>query len=437
LARAEGLLVEVAVVADDVAIVDSDANAGRRGLAGTVLVHKIAGAAAESGRPLPAVAELARAVAANLGTMGVGLTPVTVPAAGEPAFTLDDDEIELGLGIHGEPGIRREKLRAADLLVADLVERIVADRGLVEGDRVVALVGSTGATPPMELNIICRALAIELSERGIGLLRLWSGLVMTSLDMAGFSITLLGVADVYRGADILTLLDSPTGSLAWPGGGPGEVPELRLVPVPRPDPAPLLASDHDDQTRAAIDAICRALLDQEAELTRLDQVVGDGDLGTALARGARAWLRDPIDGSAAQLLRRLSEYARREIGGTSGPLYAAGLLRASERLADGAGWPHAFVAGVESIKELGGAAVGDRTMIDALEPAAAAAGEGLAAAVAAARAGAASTTANVARRGRSSYLGDRVRGHPDPGAVAVAVWLTAIAPPADIGSRTD
>ena len=137
-------------------------------------------------------------------------------------------------------------------------------------------------------------------------------------------------------------------------------------------------------------------------------------------------MQDRIDGSAAQLLRRLSEDARREIGGTSGPLYAAGLLRASERLADGGSWPEAFVAGVDAIKELGGAAVGDRTMIDALDPAAAAAGDGLAAAIEAARAGAASTTESVARRGRSSYLGDRVRGHPDPGAMAVVVWLSAI-----------
>ena len=233
LARAEGLLVEVVVVADDVAILDSDANAGRRGLAGTVLVHKIAGAAAESGRPLPAVAELARTVAAGLGTMGVGLTPVTVPAAGEPSFTLDDDEIELGLGIHGEPGIRREKLRSADLLVAELVERIVADRGLGSGDRVVALVGSAGATPPMELNIVCRALAVELSKRGIELLRLWQGPVMTSLDMAGFSITLLGVADDEQGADILALLDSPTGSLAWPGGESRRGPRAPACPGPR------------------------------------------------------------------------------------------------------------------------------------------------------------------------------------------------------------
>jgi dihydroxyacetone kinase len=169
----------------------------------------------------------------------------------------------------------------------------------------------------MELNIVCRALAAELSQRGLELLRLWSGLVMTSLDMAGFSITLLGVADDERGADILALLDSPTAALAWPGGSSGEAPELRLVPVPEAPPVPPFDGDHDDRTRAAIDAICLALLDQEAELTRLDQVVGDGDLGTALARGARAWLRDPIDGSAAQLLHRLSEHARREIGGTS------------------------------------------------------------------------------------------------------------------------
>ncbi len=426
LARAEGLPVEVVVVADDVAIMDSDANAGRRGLAGTVLVHKVAGAAAESGRRLPEVAELARTVAAGLGTMGVGLTPVTVPAAGEPSFTLEDDEIELGLGIHGEPGIRREKLRPADRLVAELVERIVGDRGLIAGDRVVALVGSAGATPPMEVSIVCRALAAELGGRGIELLRLWQGPVMTSLDMAGFSITLLGVADDAQGTDILALLDSPTGALAWPGDSSAAIPELRLVPVPESPPVPRLDSEHDHRTRAAIDAVCRALLDQEAELTRLDQVVGDGDLGTALARGARAWLQNPIDGSAAQLLRRLSEHARREIGGTSGPLYAAGLLRASEKLADGGDWPDAFIAGVAAIKELGGAALGDRTMIDALEPAAAAAGDGLAAATEAARGGAASTTDSVARRGRSSYLGDRVRGHPDPGAMAVVVWLSAI-----------
>ncbi len=423
LARAEGLAVETVVVADDVAIAESDANAGRRGLAGTVLVHKAAGAAAEAGRPLTEVAAIARRVAAGLGTMAVGLTPVTVPAAGEAAFVLGDDEVELGLGIHGEPGVRRERLRPADELVAELVDRIVADRGLAPGDRVVALVGSAGATPPMELSITTRAVVAALATHQLELVRLWSGLVMTSLDMAGVSVTLLELGD---DSELLALLDAPTASSAWPGRIDAGPPSVTIVPVPEPAATPTADHVHDLVTRAAIDAACRTLLDAEAELTRLDQVVGDGDLGAALARGARAWLAHPVDGSAADQLRRLSELARRDVGGTSGPLYAVGLLRTAERLAGGASWPESFVAGVEAIKALGAARVGDRTMVDALEPAALASTSGLTAALEAARAGAASTEQLVARRGRSSYLGERVRGHPDPGAVAVAVWLAAV-----------
>ena len=146
LARAAGLAVEMVVVGDDVAIEASDANAGRRGLAGTVLVHKVAGAAAEAGRPLAEVAALARRVADTVGTMGVGLSAVTLPAVGEPSFVLKPDEIELGLGIHGEPGVSREQHRPADDLVADLVDRICTDRGLARGSRALALVGSAGAT---------------------------------------------------------------------------------------------------------------------------------------------------------------------------------------------------------------------------------------------------------------------------------------------------
>jgi dihydroxyacetone kinase len=198
------------------------------------------------------------------------------------------------------------------------------------------------------------------------------------------------------------------------------------VPAPGVVPEPLDATGHDAVVRAAIDAATRAILDQEEELTRLDQVVGDGDLGTALARGARAWEAQPVDGSAAEQLRRLSEYARRDIGGTSGPLYAVGLLRAAESLASGASWPDAFAAGVDGVRDLGGASVGDRTMVDALQPAAEAAPDGLDAVVDAAQRGADSTRALLARRGRSSYLGDRVEGHPDPGAVAVTGWLAAV-----------
>jgi len=425
LARADGLAVEMVVVADDVAVADSDANAGRRGLAGTVLVHKAAGAAAEAGRPLSEVVEVARTVAARLGTMGVGLTAVTLPAVGEPAFTLADDEIELGLGIHGEPGVARGPLVPADALAADIVSRVVAGIEGQPGDRVVALVGSAGATPPMELSIVTRAVAAELSHRALELVRVWAGLVMTSLDMAGVSVTLLRLPTEDAGAALLHLLDAPTAA-AWPGHGPAAVPRLEVLPLPAPTDIAADAGHHDPRVRSAIDAACRAVLAAEDELTRLDALVGDGDLGAALARGARAWLTHPVEGSAGWQLRALTDQVRREVGGTSGPLYAAGLLRAAEALTEGATWPDAFAAGVAAVAELGGAVVGDRTMLDALVPAATAARGGLSAAVAAAQQGAEETRAMIARRGRSSYLGARVHGHPDPGAVAITTWLGAV-----------
>ncbi|HEY5820831.1 MAG TPA: dihydroxyacetone kinase family protein [Propionibacteriaceae bacterium] len=428
LARATGLDVELVVVADDVAIATSDANAGRRGLAGTVLVHKAAGACAEAGGSLAEVTEVARRVSAGLGTMGVGLTAVTLPAAGEPAFVLEGDEVELGLGIHGEPGVRREKLRPADALVTELVDRIVLDRKITAGARVVALVNSTGATPPMELSIVSRSVAAELDRRDITLVRLWQGLLMTSLDLAGVSLTLLEIQTGEDGDQLLALLDAPTDAVAWPSKAASVPPRLSVVSLPTaiPNHQAEASGAVDPDLRAALDAACQHLLDQEAALNRLDQEVGDGDLGAALARGARAWLAAPADGSAATMLRQLSVHARRAIGGTSGPLYAVGLLRAAERLSAGETWPEAFRAGVAAIQELGGAEVGDRTMIDALAPAADAAEAGWDAAVDAARSGADSTGSMSARRGRSSYLGDRVHGHPDPGAVAVVHWLSVL-----------
>lgn len=175
----------------------------------------------------------------------------------------------------------------------------------------------------------------------------------------------------------------------------------------------------------AIDAACRALLDHEAHLTQLDQVVGDGDLGTAgpwpPERGSLTPSR-VCGTTAAWAVRAGTQSDRRDVG----TALRRRLLRTSEALAAGAAWPDAFAAGGSAITDLGGATVGDRTMVDALAPAAAAAVHGLDAAVEAARLGADLTGEQVARRGRSSYLGERVRGHPDPGAVAVTVWLSAL-----------
>ena len=160
-------------------------------------------------------------------------------------------------------------------------------------------------------------------------------------------------------------------------------------------------------------------------------IIGAGPAGlaaarSALARGARAWQEDPADGSAAYLLRVLSARCRRAIGGTSGPLYAAGLVAAAQALEDGADWPGALAAGVDGIQELGGAEPGDGTMVDALRPAADAAPDGWEAVLAATEQGVRSTVEGVSRKGRASYVGARGQGHPDPGAEAVLTWLRAV-----------
>ena len=149
LARAEGIPVEVVIVADDVALKDTVPPDRRRGIAGTVLVHKITGAAAEAGLPLAEVAAIARNAAAQVGSMGVALGACTLPAVGKPGFALEGDEIEIGLGIHGEPGVRRAKIDSADALVSAVVTVIAEDRGLAAGQPVALLVNGLGATPPM------------------------------------------------------------------------------------------------------------------------------------------------------------------------------------------------------------------------------------------------------------------------------------------------
>ena len=422
LARDEGLQVEMVLVDDDVAV--TNAGAGRRGLAGTVLVHKVAGAAAASGAPLVAVRDAARDAVAALGTMGVALGACTVPAAGAPGFSLGDAEIELGLGIHGEAGVRRAPIAPARELVAALLDAVIADRGLRPGTRVALLANNLGGTPAMEMAIVARDAVAHLDTAGLIVERAWAGSFLTALEMPGCSLSLMALDNVR-----LAALDAPTDAPAWPG--PTGRADLRRPRVPvRTGPAPAPVAGRDPMMDAAIRAIAAALRAAEPELTRLDQAAGDGDLGISMARGAAAMERDlptyPTTDPAATA-RALSATLRRALGGSSGPFYAVMLLRAADALRSGAGWGAALQAGAEGIAALGGAAEGDCTMLDALLPAARALSSGgLAAAVQAAADGTAATGAMLARRGRASYLGDRVAGHVDPGAHAVAIWLAAI-----------
>ncbi|MFC6906527.1 dihydroxyacetone kinase subunit DhaK [Halalkalicoccus tibetensis] len=179
------------VVDDDVAVEDSLYTSGRRGVCGTILVHKVAGAAAARGDDLAEVKRLAEKTVERVATMGTALTSCTTPEKGEPTFDLDDDEIELGIGIHGEPGVERVDVMSADAITDHLTERVLDDLALEEGAEVMTIVNGMGATPLMELYVVNRRLQELLSEREIEVWDGWISDYMTSLDMAGCSITVL------------------------------------------------------------------------------------------------------------------------------------------------------------------------------------------------------------------------------------------------------
>jgi dihydroxyacetone kinase-like protein len=212
LARSEGIEVESVLVNDDVAVQDSLYTAGRRGVGATVLLEKIAGAAAEERRALKEVAELARRVNDEARSMGMALTSCTVPAAGRPTFDLGDDEMEIGIGIHGEPGRERMKLRPAHEIVEMMAVAVVDDLPFERGDEVLAFVNGMGGTPLIELYIVFNELRKFLDGRGITVGRSLIGSYITSLEMAGCSITLLRLDD-----EVTRLWDAPvrTPGLRW------------------------------------------------------------------------------------------------------------------------------------------------------------------------------------------------------------------------------
>lgn len=210
LARADGIDVAQVIVNDDVAVDGSTYTVGRRGIAGTVFVHKIAGAAAEAGMPLADVQRIAEKVVANVRSMGMGVLPCTVPANGEPSFELGESDIEMGIGIHGEPGVERMPIRTSAGTVDFLLERIILDLPFTAGDELAVMVNGMGATPLSELFIANRRVSHVLLEKGLSTHRSLVGEFMTSLEMAGFSITLLKLDDELR-----TYLDAPATAPAW------------------------------------------------------------------------------------------------------------------------------------------------------------------------------------------------------------------------------
>ncbi|WP_225026327.1 dihydroxyacetone kinase subunit DhaK [Xinfangfangia pollutisoli] len=416
-ARAFGLKVAMVVVDDDIALPDLPQ---ARGVAGTLFVHKIAGALAEAGEDLDTIAAAAQGVIKGAISIGMSLDTCTVPGSPKEDRILQG-HAELGLGIHGEAGVEQVAFEGAREAMAMVTARLAPHMG--KGDH-VALLNNLGATTPLEMSV----LAEELARSSLASRIKWivgPAPLMTSLDMHGFSLSLLPI-DAAR----VQALCAPAAPMAWPGCLPfGEVPVR-----PLPDglaPIQPLPSAHPAR-RALLARCCAALIAAEADLNALDARSGDGDTGSTLAGAARALVaaldRLPL-ADPTQLYRAVGNELSQTMGGSSGVLLAIFFAAAGDASASGRDWIGALGAGLARVMQVGGAGPGHRTMIDALAPALAALPQGLAAAAAAARAGADATAGmSRARAGRASYLtAERLAGFNDPGAEGVALLFEDLA----------
>ncbi|NXP93026.1 TKFC cyclase, partial [Passerina amoena] len=471
-ARAEGTDVRMVVVGDDCAFT-KPGKAGRRGICGTILIHKVAGALAEAGASLDEVEKKAVAAAKVMGTLGLSLSPCSIPGS-KPSFQLAEDEMELGLGIHGEAGVRRMKMLPADKAVETMLKHMMdpssaSHLSVTSGSSVVLVVNNLGGLSCLELGIVAGAAVRCLENQGIRIARAMVGSFMTAMEMAGVSLTLMLVDE-----ELLRLIDAKTMAMAWPNilAGPATA---RREEVPAPIEPPRKPEDETGtglstaRVERVLQRVCSTLLDMKEKLNELDRGAGDGDCGHTHAQAAQAiqeWMRSrPPPAAPAQLLSSLADVVLAQMGGSSGVLYGLFLTAAGQSLrgrSDSAAWADAMDAGIEAMQRsvpgdvepqcplgipvppefpciphrYGGAAPGDRTMLDSLF----AAGQALhslrspgadplqvlAAAVQSAEAAAEATRHMEAGAGRASYVHSSRLEQPDAGAVAVAAVLGAV-----------
>ncbi|EGD78840.1 dihydroxyacetone kinase [Salpingoeca rosetta] len=471
-ARFEGLLVDMVIVGDDCALPREKSKAGRRGLAGTVLMHKVLGAMAEAGRDLASLSNAAAHLSRGLGTAGVALSPCQVPGR-QPSFHLEPGTCGIGVGIHGESGAAEIPFTSASAICRDLLD-IMLNQGKIANraymtqpqrnvSRYALLINNLGATSQLELGVAAMAALDHLIEDvGVFVPRVYMGTFMTSMNMAGVSLTLLDL-DALPAEALEQWLDAPTTAPAWPGptllGGTKQFVVRRdeppiTVPAPHSSEAeettalqrtPSEISYSTDLLGKAIKGACEALFSGEPELSRLDAIVGDGDCGTTMTEGARSVLEQLQVGrlalhNPAQLLQQLATIAQENMGGTSGAVYSIFFAAASSCLNDrdvvraplASLVTMALTAGIDAVMKYGGAQQGDRTMLDVLVPLhhyldrhGSAEQPIDVGAVATLVEEASHATADMnATCGRSSYVPDHLlRGHPDPGARAVAMWV--------------
>lgn len=484
-AQDDGIKVDAVYVNDDIAVKDSLYTVGRRGVAGTVLVHKCAGAAAEQGKSLEEVKAVANKVIDNVRSFGFAFTSCTVPAAGHPTFEIGDDEMEFGVGIHGEPGRFREKIDySTGTFCDDLSRRIVTDLeedlALKSGEEVVLLINGFGGTPLQELYILNNSVTKALAKDGVKIHKTIVGNFMTSIDMAGASISVLRVD-----SELKALVDYPvnTPALTW-GAAMSEQAQAALEAVQAIGRAlgyaPVAEEHHTAAKKAAaketeevavyevegkpevtetintaafvqiVDKMADVIIENEVPFCEADKM-GDGDFGMSIAKGFKQLKADWATrkkGDIGQFLVSCSEIIKEYCGGASGPIWGSAFKYAGKSmlgkkevsLADVA---LLFTEANRGVYETGkksfgkGAEIGDKTLVDALKPCAMALTkaaeegkslrEGLALGAKAAHEGAEATKTHVATLGRAGTVGERSIGYPDAGAHGLDVIFNELA----------
>lgn len=484
-AQEDGIKVDAVYVNDDIAVKDSLYTVGRRGVAGTVLVHKCAGAAAEQGKELEEVKAVANKVIENVRSFGFAFTSCTVPAAGHPTFEIGDDEMEFGVGIHGEPGRFREKIDySKGSFSDDLARRIVTDLEedlkLKKDEEVVLLINGFGGSPLQELYILNNSVNKALEADGIKIHRTIVGNFMTSIDMAGASITVLRVDE-----ELKKLVDYPvnTPALTW-GGAMNEQAEaaveamqaiakaLNITPAaaaPAKKAAKKAVEEEDanavyevEGTPAIgetintaafvkiVEKMADVIIENEVPFCEADKM-GDGDFGMSIAKGFKQLKADWATrkkGDIGQFLVSCSEIIKEYCGGASGPIWGSAFKYAGKamlgkkevNLTDVA---FLFTEANRGVYETGkksfgkGADIGDKTLVDALKPCAIALTkaaeegkklqEGLDLGAKAAHEGAEATKSHVATLGRAGTVGERSIGYPDAGAHGLDVIFNELA----------
>lgn len=462
LAEEDGISVEYVKVDDDIAVQDSLYTVGRRGVAGTVLVHKVAGAAAEKGYSLKQVKAYAENAVLNTRSIGFAFTSCTVPAKGTPTFSIAENEIEYGVGIHGEPGVSREAMMTADELSKRMTDSLVKELGLSENDEVTVLVNGFGGTPLQELYLFLNSTAKILDEYKIKIYRSFAGNYMTSIDMSGASLTFMKM-----NSELKSLLDAESDAPAFKVNGP--VLPRNYEPF---IPAYHTQSENTDQknhTKGSakvrqeiltvdnmifiVDTMSECIIKNEVPFCELDAYAGDGDFGMSVSKGFRQLRREWNDileekvCDIGEFLDACSLIIMECCGGASGPIWGSA-FRAAGKAAKGkqkltaeefAVLLQEAVTGIQKTGEYSfgrGAVVGDKTLIDALVPCADVWTENAGnktlkelfqLSADAAVNGAKMTEKIVARMGRAGTVGKRSIGYPDAGAFALGVIFSKIA----------